>query len=210
MATKRKVNRRRRRHHAAPNPRRRHTRRRRSNPVMRRSRRAVAFNPRRRRHHRRRNPGGMRIGQIFKDMIYGAAGAIITRVGAGAVTGLIPGAFASSPLAAPAVQAGVAVIITRWVGKKFMGQQQGDLMMLGGLISAGLALADAYFPSAQAQLTSILRAPISLIPGATPQLPADGSTAMADVYDVPNSVFAGLGGFGDVEDVPTGIFSNVG
>ncbi len=154
----------------------------------------------------------MRIGQIFKDMVYGALGAIGTRVIAGAAQGLIPGSFATSPLAAPAVQAAAAVIPVRWLGKKFLGNAQGDLMMMGGLISAGLALADAYFPSAQAQLTGILRAPINLIQPQTVAVPAGAADAvlngMRDVYDVPDSVFAGLRGLGDVEDVPMGIFGS--
>ncbi len=109
MATRRRKTSRR-RARAAVNPRRRrHVRRRRHNPVALRSRRrSVASNPRRRRHHRRRNPSGIRIGQIFKDMVYGAAGALLTRVVAGAAAGLIPGSFALSPLAGPVVQAAAA------------------------------------------------------------------------------------------------------
>lgn len=195
----------------ATNPR-RHRRRRRHNPVIV-ARRARASNPRRRHHRRRRNPSGMRIGQIFKDMVYGAGGAIATRVIAGAFGGLVPASFAASPITPAAVQAAAAVIPVRWLGKKFLGPQQGDLMMMGGLISAGLALADAYFPNAQAQLTGIIRAPISLIPGAS-AAPGQGAapTAMgryADVEEVPDSVFAGLGRFSDVEDVPAGIFGNI-
>lgn len=215
MATKRRRTTNKRR--AAANPRRRRSvRRRRRNPgVVARARR-VTINPRRRgaRRHRRRNPSGMQIGQIFKNMIYGAGGAILTRVGAGAVAGLIPGSFATSPLAVPVVQAAMAATAVRWIGKKFFGPAQGDAMMIGGVVSAGLALADAYFPNIQQTLTGIVRAPIALV---TPQQVAAAQAADAalagygyrDVEEVPDSVFAGLGSMGDVEDVPAGIFGNV-
>lgn len=202
---------------AAVNPRRRrHVRRRRHNPgVVARARR-VTINPRRRRHHRRRrNPSGMRIGQIFKDMVYGAGGAILTRVGASAVSGLVPSGFASNPLAGPVVEAGVAVFGVRWLGKKFLGPQQGDLMMLGGLISAGLKLADAYFPNAQAQIANIIRTPINAVQGVIAPSPApvvgQAGSALQDVYEIPSdaSAFNGLMGLGDVEDVPAGIWATL-
>lgn len=209
MATRRrKAVRRRRRVAVAANPRRHRRRRvrRAANPVARRTRRRSvggAVNPRhRRRHHRRRNPSGMRIGQIFKDMVYGAGGAVGTRVLAGVAQGLIPGSFQTSPLAAPLVQAGIAVTAVRWLGTKFLGKAQGDMMMTGGLISAGLALADSYFPNIQNSLTGIIRAPLSLSPQAAQaagaQQIAQAQAAMGDVEDVPSSFFAG---FGDVEDV---------
>ena len=199
---------RRRSSHAAlrVNPRRRHRSRRR-NPVAivarRRSRRASAPVTRRRHHRGRHNPAGIRVGQILKDMIYGAGGAILTRAGASVATGFVPGALTSNPLAGPAIQAAVAITAVRWVGKRFMGQQQGDIMMLGGLISAGLALADQYVPNLQGQLTGIVRAPVTVAPG----VGAQAALGMGDVYDVPG--FQG-GMLGDVYDVqpdqfPSGI-----
>lgn len=202
MATKRrKTHRRRAVARAAVNPR-RHHRRRRRNPFVahRRRRSAAAANPRRQ-HHRRRNPSAMKIGEVIKDMLYGAGGAIGTRVISGAVQGLVPASFSASPLAVPVVQAGVAVTAIRWLGKKFLGQRQGDILMLGGLISAGLALADAYLPGIQGSLTNVLRTPITAF---TPQtaLPSPAQiaagTQLGDVEDVPNSFFSG---FADVEDV---------
>lgn len=212
MAKRRRKTNTRRRTVARANPR-RHRRRvhRRRNPSIvaapRARRRRAVSNPRHRRrhHHRRRNPSGMRIGQIFKDMVYGAAGAIGTRVVANVVGGFVPAAFASSPLAGPVVEAAVAVTVVRWGGKKFMGQQQGDLMMLGGLISAGLKLADQYFPNIQTSLGNIIRLPVAVAPAAAPAL-----AGYRDVYDVPDSAFAGLRGFGDVEDVPMNIFDGYG
>lgn len=144
-------------------------------------------------------------------MVYGAGGAIITRAGGAIAEGFVPGQFATSPLMRPVVQAGLAVTVVRMLGAKFFGQKQGDLMMGGGLISAGLALADVYLPNVQSQITNIFRAPLAI--GTT--VPVNtvggfgGGGRMGDVYDVqvlPGS-FGGLGGLGDVEDVPIGIFS---
>lgn len=201
----------------AANPRRR--RRRRRNPAMSLAARPAArraVNPsrrRRRRIGRRGNPTAMRIGEIFKDMIYGAGGAVLTRAIAGAVEGFIPGQFASNPLARPIVQVVVSVTAVRYGVKKFMGQKQADIAMLGGLISAGLQLADVYLPNVQGSITNILRAPVLVAPQAA--LPATAAQALAgmrggygDVYDVPlnSPAFRGLSGFGDVEEVPDGIF----
>lgn len=136
-------------------------------------------------------------------MIYGGGGAILTRAISSVAEGLVPGSFATSPLMRPVVQAAVAVIPVRYLGKKFLGgQKQADLMMLGGLISAGLALADAYFPNLQGQLTGIFRAPLSLTAAPQAAIPVGvSSTAgFSDVYDV--QVLPGsFGGFGDVEAV---------
>ena len=207
MATKRrrKSNRRRSSAPRAANPRRRRRRSRRHNPVARRARRASAVNPRRRRRHaRRRNPGAMRIGEVLKDMVYGAGGAIATRVISSVVTGFVPAALTGSKLTAPGIQAAVAVVPVRWLGKKFLGPKQGDMLMIGGLISAGLALADAYLPGVQDQLTGVLRAPLQF---AQPVVVAPaGNTAVAgyrDVEEVPDSVFAGMR---DVEDIPAGFW----
>jgi hypothetical protein len=136
-------------------------------------------------------------------MVYGAGGAILTRVGAGAVQGFIPGSFATQPYMPAVVQAGVAVIGVRWVGKKFLGQKQGDVMMLGGLISAGLALADAYFPNIQQSLSGIIRFPVAAAPVAALPVTAVTGSGLGDVYDV-DMVAAG---FGDVEEVPAGMWS---
>lgn len=188
---------------ATVNPRRRRHRRR-SNPgiVRRRTRRTVAVNPRRWRHHRRRNPSAAGIGQIFKNMVYGAGGAILTRVGEGLVSGFIPASLAGSSFAKPVVQAIIAVIPVRMAGTKFLGKPQGDIMMLGGLISAGLAAADAFLPNIQGQLTSIVRAPVQIAP-VVPQALA----GFRDVEDV-NYQAEGFGHFADVEDVDTGMFNN--
>lgn len=206
MARRRRTTRRRRRvtRAVAVNPRRRrHTRRRRRNPlvVMRTS--SPRRHHRRRRHHsrRRHNPSALRIGQIAKDMIYGAGGAILTRAGTGLISGFVPGALAGSPFIDPVLQAAVAVTGVRWLGKKFLGSNQGDIMMLGGLISAGLSAADKFLPNIQGQLTGILRAPVATAPNAA--LP-QGAQALSDVEDV-DMVAAGFGGLhgilGDVEDV---------
>lgn len=192
------------------NPRRRRRRsRRRRNPstaiVARRAngRRSLSAariaNPRRRRrrhHGRRHNPSAMHIGSIFKDMVYGAGGAILTRAGASVAQGFVPASFAA-PYMPAAVQAAVAVFGVRWGAKKFLGQKQADIMMLGGLISAGLALGDAYFPNLQGQITGIFRQPVVVAPNA--------ATGLGDVYEVPldSPVFRG---FGDVEDVDLNIF----
>lgn len=195
----------------AVNPRRR--RRRRRNPttiVTRATRRTI--NPRRRRHTRRHarrgNPSGIRVGEMAKKAIYGAGGAILTRAGASLIEGFIPSQFATSPLARPITQAAIAVIGVRWVGNKFLGAAQADIMMIGGLISAGLAAFDAYLPNAQMQVQNIFR---PILPGVQAQVPAAAAAALAggyaDVYDVPQSALMGFRGLGDVEDVPMGIFS---
>ncbi len=206
--------------------------RRRRKTTVRRRRRAVATNPRRRRrrHSRRRNPiivaratrrrrrspvrrrrsvarrrnpiSGLRVGQILKDMVYGAGGAIVTRTGTAVLSGFVPGMFAGSPFIDPALQALVAVTAVRWAGKKFLGGPQGDIMMLGGLISAGLSLADKFLPNIQGQLTSIVRAPIQTAPGAA--VPVQGG-GLGDVYDVDMQA-AGFGGLGDVYDVDNELF----
>lgn len=195
----------------AANPRRRRRRHsRRRNPVIvaratrRRRRHTAAANPRRRRRHSRRfrNPSGLRVGQIFKDMIYGAGGAILTRTGTAVLSGFVPGAFASSPFIDPALQAVVAVTLVRWAGKRFMGQAQGDIMMLGGLISAGLSAADKFLPNIQGQLTNIVRAPIQTAPQAA--IPVQGG-GLGDVYDVDMQA-AGFGRLGDVYDVDQEVF----
>lgn len=187
--------RRRRRTVAVANPRRRRRRHsRRRNPVIvaRSTRRRTSS--RRRRFGRRRNPSGLRIGQIAKDMVYGAGGAILTRTGVSLVSQFVPGAFAGSPFIDPVLQAAVAVTAVRYLGKKFLGQAQGDIMMLGGLISAGLSAADKFLPNIQGQLTNIVRAPIQTAPQA--QIPVQGA-GLGDVYDVDMQA----AGFGDVEDV---------
>jgi hypothetical protein len=146
----------------------------------------------------------MRIGEILKDMIYGAGGAILTRVGSGAVAGFIPASFAGQSYTTPVLQAAIAVVPVHWLGRKFLGQKQADMMMLGGLISAGLAAADAYFPNVQSQLSSIIRFPVTtaqaaLLPAA---VPVTGS-GLGDVYDV-DMIQAG---FGDVEEIPAGMWA---
>jgi hypothetical protein len=141
-------------------------------------------------------------------MVYGAGGAIFTRVGSSLVSGFVPGAISGSSFGEPLIQAAVAVTAVRWVGKKFLGQQQGDIMMLGGLISAGLAAADRFLPNIQGQLTGIIRAPVAVAPGAgMPVVVGEGQPAAAlngfsDVYDVP-----GFAGFADVEDIDVGMFN---
>ena len=201
------VRRRRRTTARAANPRRhRRSRRRRSNPsafvARRRTRRAAASNPhrrRRRRHHsrRRRNPSALRVGQILKDMIYGAGGAILTRTLTSVAQGFVPGMLAGSPFTGPVLQAVVAAVPVRWAGKKFLGQTQGDIMMLGGLISAGLAAADQFLPNIQGQLTGMInRTPVQVAA-------APGQIGMSDVYDVGSAPYPG---FADVEEVQLGEF----
>lgn len=187
---------------ATTNPRRRRSRRRHNPHVVarRRQRRSVAANPRRRRRHfsRRRNPSALKVGQILKDMIYGAGGAIVTRTVSSLAQGFVPGAFASNPLVGPGLQALTAVTVVRWAGKKFLGQAQGDIMMLGGLISAGLDAADRFLPNIQGQLTGIIRAPVQV--AAPVNVSGAEQAALADVYDVP--------GFADVEDVQLSEFGS--
>jgi hypothetical protein len=144
----------------------------------------------------------LRIGQIVKDMVYGAGGAILTRTGTAILSGFVPGAFAGSAFIDPALQALVAVTLVRWGGKKFLGASQGDVMMLGGLISAGLSAADKFLPNIQGQLTSIVRAPIAAAPQAA--IPVQGA-GLGDVYDVDMNA-AGFGGLGDVYDVDDQVF----
>lgn len=189
-----------------PRRRRRHSRRRNPTIVARTTRRrhARATNPRRRRRHsRRRNPSALRIGQIAKDMIYGAGGAILTRTGTSLISGFVPGALTGSPFVDPVLQAAVAVIPVRWLGKRFLGQTQGDIMMLGGLISAGLSFADKFLPNIQGQLTSVIRTPIQTAPQAAIQ-PVNGA-GLGDVYDV-DMTAAGFGALGDVYDVDNEMF----
>lgn len=198
---------------ARVNPRRRrHTRRRRHNPgiVMR-----VAPRRHRRRHYsrRRRNPSAIRVGQALKDTIYGSIGAIGTRAVSALAQGFVPGAFSGFALSGPILQALIAATVIRWGGKKFLGPQQGELLMLGGFISAGLAAADILLPggSSGAGLTNIFQRPIAAAPQA--QLPGsvNAGTALSDVYDVDMNG-AGFGGIpyglGDVEDVTLDQFGN--
>lgn len=197
---KRKTTRRRRAAVAtATNPRRRRRRHsRRRNPVIVARSTRRHHSPRRRRLSRRRhNPSALRFGQIAKDMIYGAGGAILTRTGTALVSGFVPGAFAGSPFIDPLLQAVVAATAVRYLGRKFLGGSQGDIMMLGGLISAGLSAADKFLPNIQGQLNGIIRAPIQTAPPAA--LPVSGG-GMGDVYDVDMQA-AGFGGLSDVEDV---------
>ncbi len=202
---RRKTTRRRAKRASAVNPkrrRRRHSRRR--NPIIvARSTTRRRSTRRRRRFSRRSNPiSGLRVGQIFKDMVYGAGGAILTRTGTALVTGFVPGVFAGSPFVDPALQALIAVTIVRWGGKKFLGGPQGDILMLGGLISAGLSLADKFLPNVQGQLTNIVRAPIHTAPQAA--VPVTGG-GLGDVYDVDMQA-AGFGALGDVYDVDNDMF----
>lgn len=146
----------------------------------------------------------MKIGEILKDMIYGGFGAIGTRVGANAIQSLAPGIVSGTlgAYATPAIQAAVAVVPIHWIGKKFLGQKQADMLMLGGLISAGLALADAAVPNLQGRLQSYL--PVYTAPqAALPVVVPTTGAGLGDVYDV-DMVAAG---FGDVEEVPLGIWS---
>lgn len=190
---------------AKTNPRRRRSRRRHNPHVVARRRtrrRSVAVNPRRRRRHfsRRGNPSALKVGQILKDMIYGAGGAIVTRTVSSLAQGFVPGAFASNPLVGPGLQALTAVTVVRWAGKKFLGPAQGDIMMLGGLISAGLDAADKFLPNIQGQLTGIIRAPVQVAAPVNVQGVTAEQAALADVYDV--------GGFADVEDVQLSEFGS--
>jgi hypothetical protein len=183
-----------------PRHRRRHARRR--NPVIvARSRRRRATVHHRRRHHRRRhNPSALHVGQIFKNILYGTGGAIGTRVVASIANGFVPSGFAGNPLVGPALQALIAATLIRWAGGKFLGKPQGDAMMFGGFISAGLDAADKIFPNVQGQLTgmfgNIVRAPVQVAPSV--QMGQQG--ALSDVYDVP--------GFSDVYDVETNAFNS--
>lgn len=138
-------------------------------------------------------------------MVYGAGGAILTRTGTSVLSGFVPGAFAGSPFIDPALQALVAATLVRWAGKKFLGQTQGDIMMLGGLISAGLSAADRFLPNIQGQLTNIVRAPIQTAPQAA--IPVNGG-GLGDVYDVDMQAagFGALNGLGDVYDVDQEMF----
>jgi len=199
---RRKTTRRRRVSARAANPvrrrrRRRHSRRR--NPII------VARSTRRRRHHtrrrrhstRRRNPSALRLGQIAKDMIYGAGGAILTRTGAALVTGFVPGSLIAFPFADAVLEAVIAASAVRWGVSKFLGKPQGDIAMLGGLISAGLKAADRVLPNAQQSLIGSVRAPIQTAPQAA--VPVQGG-GLGDVYDVDMQA-AGFGGFGALGDV---------
>lgn len=136
-------------------------------------------------------------------MAYGAGGAILTRTGTALISGFVPGMFAGSPFVDPVLQAAVAVVPVRWAVTKVMGKAQGDIAMLGGLISAGLSLADKFLPNIQGQLTSIVRAPIQTAPQAAIQ-PVQGS-GLGDVYDV-DMTAAGFGALGDVYDVDNEMF----
>jgi hypothetical protein len=211
MAKRRTVRRaatgRRRATRTAANPRRRRHSRRRNPGIVRRRRRSVARATNPRRHRRRRNPSAANIGAIFKNMVYGAGGAILTRVGYGLASGFIPGNLSASPFAEPVGQALIATTAVRWIGAKFLGKPQGDTMMLGGLISAGLSAADRFLPNVQGQLTSIIRAPVAVAPQAAIPVIGEGQPAaalngMSDVYDVP-----GFAGFADVEDIDVGMFN---
>lgn len=206
MATRRRKRRRsasvgrpRRVSHKAVNPRRRRRRSRRRNPTVivarRRSRRAVSAAPRRRRRHSRRrsNPSALHVGQILKNILYGTGGAIATRTAASLAQGFVPGAFAGNPLTGPVLQAVLAATLIRWGGGKFLGKSQGDVMMFGGFISAGLEAADKFLPNIQNQITGIVRAPVSVAPGVGQAQLA----GMNDVYDV--SSFDGLNDVYDVE-----------
>lgn len=209
MATKRRKRRRnsagvgrpRRVAHKTVNPRRRRRRSRR-NPttIVARSRSTRrVINPRRRRRvGRRRNPSGIRIGQIIKDAIYGGGGAILTRAGAQLVEGFVPSQFATSPLARPITQGILAVTGVRWLGKKFLGQRQGDLMMTGGLVAAALSAADYYLPNVQSQITNLFQ-PIVAPPVTTVAGFHGGYGDVEDVRQLPGSMaYAGLG---DVEEL---------
>jgi hypothetical protein len=151
-------------------------------------------------------------------MIYGAGGAMATRIGAGLVRGFIPGGIMSSPFGEPALQAGVAIFGVRWVVKHFFGQAQADVAMLGGLISAGLKAVDNFVPGLEGQLTGIIRLPVQVAPGLSPdalnaaQQGAVAGAAQAlngfrDVEEVPNNIFgSAFSGFGDVEELDPGFF----
>ena len=133
-------------------------------------------------------------------MAYGAGGAVLTRAGTQIVSGFVPGMFAGSPFINPALQALLAVTAVRWGVTKVMGKSQGDIAMLGGLISSGLSLFDKVLPNLQGQLTSIVSAPIATAPQAA--IPVQGS-GLGDVYDVDMTAagFGGFSGYGDVYDV---------
>lgn len=192
---------------ANPRRRRRHTRRRRHNPglVARASRRSVNPRRRRRRIGRRRNPSAIRIGQLAKDAIYGAGGAILTRAGSQVLTGFVPQvASLGGSFAEPIIQAAVAATAVRWVGAKFLGKSQGEVMMIGGMISAGLAFADRVLPNLQGQIVGLIPGRQMIAPAANAAIPASGA-GMGDVYDVDMQA----AGFGDVEDVDMAQFNGL-
>lgn len=141
-------------------------------------------------------------------MVYGAGGAILTRTASSIAMGFVPSALTGSSFAEPALQAIIAVTAVRWAGGKFLGKPQGDTMMLGGLISAGLNAADKFLPDIQGQLTGILRAPVMVAPQVGAGMPAAALAGFRDVEDISYQA-EGFGGvFGDVEDVDVGAFNN--
>ena len=204
MARRRRktTTRRRTRRAVAVNPRRRRRHARRRNPVIvARSRRRRSATTHRRHHRRRRNPSALHVGQILKNILYGTGGAIGTRVIASVASGFVPGSLAGNPLTGAALQALIAATVIRWGGGKFLGKAQGDAMMFGGFISAGLDAADKFFPNVQGQLTgmfgNIVRAPVQVAPTVGQ---VTGQQAMGDVYEVE--------GFADVYDVETNAFNS--
>jgi len=189
----------------ATNPRRRRRSRRRHNPGLSVARRRTTTNPRRHRRRRvgrRRNPSAMHIGQLAKDAIYGAGGAVLTRAGTQIAASFVP-QLNFSVYAEPIIQAAVAAIPVRWAGTKFLGKQQGDVMMIGGLISAGLALFDKVLPNLQGQIAGFA-VPRQIAPAANAAIPAGGA-GLGDVYDVDMQA----AGFGDVEDVDLSQFNGL-
>ncbi len=193
---------------ANPRRRRRHARRRRNPGLVARASNPIGrvSNPRRRRRRRigrRHNPSALRIGQLAKDALYGAGGAVLTRAGTQVLSNFAPSIVAmGGNYAEPIVQAAVAATVVRWAGGKFLGKQQGDVMMIGGLISAGLSLFDRVLPNLQGQIAGFAMRPIVAAPGAV--IPVQGG-GMGDVYDVDMEA----AGFGDVEAVDLAQFNGV-
>lgn len=189
MARRRKSSRKRAKVVVINNPRKRrrsHRRRRSAVAVMnspRRRHRRHRINPRR--SHRRsfrRNPGLPTTGFVM-DAVYVTGGFFATRLAAGTVLPML-GTMADQPLVRIAGK-GVVAWGLGWVGGKFLGSRQGQLLMLGGLVEV---LSDAVKTYVSPYVPALAGGEVSSYPSLISSYPTMGGD-----YSNPYSVSMGAG-----------------
>lgn len=162
---------------AKPNPGRKRRRRSRKNPIVRAHRRRSPRSVSRRRAYRR-NPGLPSTGFLM-DAAYVTGGFFATRLAAGFVLPMIPGAD-SMPIMRIAGK-GVVAWGLGFLGGKFLGQKAGQLLMLGGLVEV---LSDAVRTYVSPFVPAL---GLESYPSLS-SYPALGDRAYSDPYNVGNTV----------------------
>jgi hypothetical protein len=120
-----------------------------------------------------------RIGSLLADTAVGTIGALAARTGTDMISNVVQ--LPNHPLARPVVTASLAVFVTAPLAKKLpvIGKRS-DLIMVGGLIAAGLDAADAMLPDVTNRIRSAGRDFGRRIAGDTRAVATTPRTALPD------------------------------